>query len=118
MNFFTETAAAVVLRNRSSLAPQIAAITAERDRILTGLRDIRGLQVFDSFANFVLFRVESEGIEHSELFRRLLTDHGILIRDVSGYPMLAGCLRVNAGTPAETTAFLDATAAIMKESER
>jgi histidinol-phosphate aminotransferase len=117
VNFFTEAAAAVVLRNRASLAPQIAAISAERDRLLTGLRDIPGLQVFDSFANFVLFRVESERLGHRELFRRLLEEYGILIRDVSGYPMLAGCLRVNAGTPAETTAFLDATAAIMKESD-
>jgi histidinol-phosphate aminotransferase len=118
VNFFTEAAAAVVLRNRASLAPQIAAITAERDRLLDGLRSIPGLQVFDSFANFVLFRVESRGIDHKELFRRLLAEHGILIRDVSGYPMLERCLRVNAGTPEETTAFLDATAAIMKESER
>jgi histidinol-phosphate aminotransferase len=118
VNFFTESAAAEVLRRREMLQPQIAAIREERDRLLEGLQSLPRVRVFPSDANFVLFRVEADGIDHRTLFRRLLDEHGILIRDVSGYPMLAGCLRVNAGTPAETDAFLAATAAILEESER
>jgi histidinol-phosphate aminotransferase len=37
-----------------------------------------------------------------------LLDRGVLVRDVSGGPGLSGWLRVNAGTPDETTLFLDA----------
>jgi histidinol-phosphate aminotransferase len=118
VNFFTESAAAEVLRGRALLEPQIAAIREQRDRLLTGLAAIDGLRAFPSEANFVLFRVESAEIDHRLLFQRLLDDHGILIRDVSGYSMLDGCLRVNAGTPGETDEFLAATAAIMEEAGR
>jgi histidinol-phosphate aminotransferase len=113
VNFFTEVAAAEVLRARDLLQPQVEAIRRERDRLLAGLRETAGVHAFPSAANFVLFRVEWEGITHTEVFDRLLGEHGILVRDVSKYPMLAGCLRVNAGTPEETGAFLSALRSIL-----
>ncbi|MBV9773863.1 MAG: histidinol-phosphate transaminase [Gemmatimonadetes bacterium] len=108
INFFTEVAAAEVLRAADLLEPQIEAIRRERDRLYEGLRQIPGIRAFPSGANFVLFRVEREGLIHTRVFDRLLEEHGILVRDVSKYPMLAGCLRVNAGTPEETGEFLEA----------
>jgi histidinol-phosphate aminotransferase len=39
---------------------------------------------------------------------RALLDRGVLVRDVSTGPGLAGWLRVNAGTESETTSFLNA----------
>jgi histidinol-phosphate aminotransferase len=39
-----------------------------------------------------------------------LLDRGILVRDCSGWPGLAGCLRVTVGTDAENSAFLRAMA--------
>jgi histidinol-phosphate aminotransferase len=117
MNFITEVAAAAVLREPALLEPSIAAIRHQRDALVAGLRGIRGLDVFESAANFVLFRVEpAASVTHTALFERLLAEHGILVRDVSGYPMLDGCLRVNAGTPEETDAFLDAVAHILAVS--
>jgi histidinol-phosphate aminotransferase len=113
VNFFTEVAAAEVLRARDLLAPAVAAMRAQRDRLAAELAAVPGVRVFPSAANFVLFRVEAGAVSHRELFRRLLDEHGILVRDVSAYPMLEGCLRVNAGTPEETGAFLDALRAIM-----
>ncbi|MGI9180506.1 MAG: histidinol-phosphate transaminase [Longimicrobiaceae bacterium] len=114
LNFFTEIAAAEVLRAREELQAQIAFIVEQRDCILRRLGRLPGLRVYPSEANFVLFRVESPGITHEQLFERLLNEHGILVRDVSKYPMLEGCLRVTAGTPEETDAFSDAMAAILK----
>jgi histidinol-phosphate aminotransferase len=116
LNFFTEVAAAEVLRGRALLAPGVEKIRAERDRLLRELREIPGLHVFDSAANFVLFRVEAPGITHTAVFDRLLEEHGILVRDVSRYPMLDHCLRVNAGTPDETGAFLHALRTILSEA--
>jgi histidinol-phosphate aminotransferase len=115
INFFTEVAAAEVLRGRDLLEPLVQSMRAERDRLYDGLRAIPGLHVFPSAANFVLFRVETPGLTHTRLFERLLDEHGILVRDVSKYPMLSGCLRVNAGTPEETGEFLEATRAIVTE---
>ncbi|HEX2204227.1 MAG TPA: histidinol-phosphate transaminase [Longimicrobium sp.] len=115
INFFTEVAAAEVLRGRALLAANVESIRAERDRLLRELREVPGLRVYDSAANFVLFRVESPRITHTRLFERLSDEHGVLVRDVSKYPLLERCLRVNAGTPAETGAFLDGVRTIMGE---
>jgi len=105
-----------VLRARDLLAPNVEKIRAERDRLLRELGTVPGIRAFDSAANFVLFRVESPAITHARVFDRLLEDHGILVRDVSRYPMLERCLRVNAGTHEETSAFLRALRTIMSEA--
>jgi histidinol-phosphate aminotransferase len=115
INFFSEVAAAEVLRGRELLAPGVAAIRGERDRLLRELAEVPGIRVFHSDANFVLFRVTAPGTTHTRVFDRLLEEHGILVRDVSKYPMLERCLRVNAGTPDETGAFLGALRTIMSE---
>ncbi len=41
------------------------------------------------------------------VFERLI-HRGVLVRDVSGYPMLDRCLRVSVGTPDENARFLAA----------
>ena len=112
VNFYTEAVAAEVLAARDLLAPQVAAIRAGRDRLAAGLGGIRGIRVYPSAANFILFRVESTALDHLTVFQRLLDEHGILVRDVSKYPMLERCLRVNAGTPDENEAFLAGISAI------
>jgi histidinol-phosphate aminotransferase len=115
VNFFTESAAAEVLRNRAMLTPLVSAMREQRDRLLEGLRALPGLRVYDTAANFVLFRVENRRLDHRAIFTRLLEEDGILVRDVSGYPLLERCLRVNAGTPEETGEFLAAMARIVAE---
>ena len=82
------------------------------------MRDLPGIHVYPSAANFLLFRVASEAIDHRALFQRLLDEYGILVRDVSKYPMLQHCLRVSAGAPEENDAFLAALAAILEETPR
>jgi histidinol-phosphate aminotransferase len=118
VNFATEMIAAEVLRAAELLEPGVEAIRHQRDRLEAELAAIPGVQAFPSEANFVLFRVDSPARDHRSVFARLLEEHGILVRDVSGYPMLQGCLRVNAGTPEETGAFLDALRAVMEETGR
>jgi histidinol-phosphate aminotransferase len=113
VNFVTESVAAEVLRCRELLLPGIAAIRRERDRLFAALGAVPGVRAFPSEANFVLFRVERPGIDHRTVFERLLTERGILIRDVSAYPLLTGCLRVNAGTEAESNAFIEGLRAIL-----
>ena len=115
VNFYTEYAAAEALRHWPQIEPQVARIRAERDRLYAGLVELPGLRVYPSAANFVLFRVTTTTLSHHGLFERLLDEHGILIRDVSKYPMLERCLRVNAGTPQETDAFLEAMRHVLEE---
>ena len=67
--------------------------------------------MFPSGANFVLFRPRSLG--GREVWQALL-DRSILVRDCSGWPRLADCLRVTVGTPEENGTFLDALEEILR----
>ncbi|TLM98583.1 MAG: aminotransferase class I/II-fold pyridoxal phosphate-dependent enzyme, partial [Actinobacteria bacterium] len=82
----------------------ISDIMRGRDRLVHGLSLIHGIEVFASEANFVLFRVEHA----SALWRDLLHNHSVLIRDFSRTPGLENCLRVTVGTPEENERFLAA----------
>jgi histidinol-phosphate aminotransferase len=57
-----------------------------------------GLEVFPSEANFLLVRCGSP--ERAKEIRETLEARSIRVRDVGGYPRLAGCLRVSVGTGA------------------
>ena len=48
-----------------------------------------------------------------DVFRRLLEDYGILVRDVSGVAELAQCLRISVGTEEDVDAVGDALADIL-----
>jgi len=99
LSALTQAAARAALAHAPALLAQVETIKEQRDRIVAGLRELN-LTVIDSDANFVLFEV---GGDQRAAWRALL-DHGVLVRDVG----LPGWLRVTAGTPAETDAFLSA----------
>jgi histidinol-phosphate aminotransferase len=99
LSALTQAAARAALAHRDALLGTVTAIMRQRDRIVAELR-ARGHRVADSDANFVLFEV---GGDQATAWRTLL-DAGVLVRDVG----LPGWLRVTAGTPAETDAFLSA----------
>jgi histidinol-phosphate aminotransferase len=99
LSSLTQAAARAAIAQRDALLATVEAIKEQRDRIVATLRE-RGVRVADSDANFVLFQTEGD---QKIVWQRLL-DRGVLIRDVG----LPGWLRVTAGTPAETDAFLEA----------
>ncbi|HEX6042329.1 MAG TPA: histidinol-phosphate transaminase [Longimicrobium sp.] len=116
INFFTEIAAAEVLRCRDVMHDLVRKIAKERDRVVAEMGTIPGIRVYPTAANFVLFRVETPNLTHGDVFDRLLADYGVLVRDVSRYPMLERCLRVNAGTTEENDVFLAGLRTIMREA--
>lgn len=99
LSSLTQAAARAALAQAPILLANVAAIVAQRDRLVTELRR-RGLLVADSDANFVLFG----GLGDQQKMWRQLVDRGVLVRDVG----LPGWLRVTAGTAAECDAFLAA----------
>jgi histidinol-phosphate aminotransferase len=81
----------------------------ERDRIYSNLANMAGrsgFRVFPSEANFLLMKWPDKAA-CDRIYRHLLT-RGILVRDVSRAPGLAGCLRVSIGTEGENDLFLAA----------
>jgi histidinol-phosphate aminotransferase len=106
VNLLTLTAARVALSHAPMLAARAREVIATRERFLTRLRQLPGLTVFPTAANFVLIR--SHGPPAKELFRRLRDEHGILVRDVSDGPGLADCLRISIGTEEDMDAVIEA----------
>ena len=104
VNQFSVTAAQVALDFRERFRPALDAILRERERLGAELSRIPGIQVYPTGANFFLFKMTNSP---AEVFRDLY-EQGVLVRDVSTFPMLAGCLRVSVGTPEENDRFLTA----------
>jgi len=105
-------AALAILRNKNLLQEGIEEIIEGREALFQELAAIKGITPFSSQANFICFRTQ---VSAKALYEALL-ERGILIRDVSGYSMLADCLRVSVGTPEENRAFITALEAIMEEA--
>jgi histidinol-phosphate aminotransferase len=85
----------VVLEAEEEAARRVRVIVARRAQWARMLTE-EGLETFPSEANFLLVRCES--LERMRAIRDGLAARGILIRDVSGYPGLANCLRVSVGS--------------------
>jgi histidinol-phosphate aminotransferase len=98
LNAISQTAAEVSIEMyETELDPLVKRIIAERDRLFKELNSIDGLRAVPSRGNFMV--VESK-IEPKQVCAELLT-RGILIRDVSSYPMLENYFRVSVGAPEE-----------------
>jgi len=115
VNVLTLTAARIALRHAPTLAARTREVIATRDRFVPRLRQVEGLTVFPTAANFVLFRTDR--LPAKELFRRLRDEHGILVRDVSDGPGLADCLRISIGTEEDMGAVIEALEQIVGEQE-
>jgi histidinol-phosphate aminotransferase len=104
-----QAAGRLAVRFHDEMEQRVAMIVAERGRLLDGLQRL-GMTTWPSQANFVLWRPERRSA--AEVWRGLL-DHSVLVRDCSGWPRLAGCLRVTVGTPGENDRFLLALSEVL-----
>jgi len=94
--------APVLLAAGDVLAGQAAAILAERERLAAALAARPGVRVFPTETNFVLVRVPDAPAAFAAL-----REGGILVKNLHGWhPLLAHCLRITVGTPAENDALL------------
>ena len=108
VNVAATVAGLAALAHRADLAPTIAALIAERQRLQVELARFPFLQPYPSQANFVLCRVQ--GREATAL-KLALAQAGVLVRHYAK-PGLENCIRVSAGRPADTDALLAALAGV------
>lgn len=120
LNRFTLAAAHTVLDKPAyleSFHQAVQRVMDERQRVLQALQSFAADQsswkfsVKDSEANFLLMRFADQA--QAEAFDRGLVEQGVLIRNVSQGPGLAGCLRVTMGTAQENDRFLEAVRAVL-----
>ena len=105
LNAVSQTAAEVAVEMyEDELRPRVRKTIAERERLYSELAAIAGLRPVRSRANFM---VVHSSIDPRQVFGELIK-RDILIRDVSGYPMLRDCFRVSVGTLEENDLLLSA----------
>ena len=103
--------AAAAVSRRRELAPVVADVAAERERLAAGLAAIPGVEVWPSAANFLLVRLAGA----SRVRARLRDEYSILVRDFSYASGLADCLRLTVGTREENDRLLDALSILARE---
>jgi histidinol-phosphate aminotransferase len=114
VNFFSQAAAiAAIEEYEPVLAPTVRELVAERERLLSRLADVPGVRAHASDANF--FLLEMTGADPGAVFASLLR-RGVLVRDVTSYPMLSSFLRVSVGSAEENDAFLHALGTALTEA--
>jgi histidinol-phosphate aminotransferase len=99
INFFSERVAEVLLTHLDYVRVKVAEIIAQRDMLYAFFKSLPLENVYPSSSNFIMVRSKRK----AGLFEHLARG-GILVRDVSNYPMLENCLRINAGTVEENHA--------------
>ncbi|HYG80852.1 MAG TPA: hypothetical protein VD861_10710, partial [Pyrinomonadaceae bacterium] len=109
-----QTAASVALElYEAEIRPLVERIVGERARLHSALAEIEGLAPVPSHANFMVVRSAlAPGFVYSELLKR-----DILIRDVSGHPMLKDFFRVSVGTPRENDLLIASLVEIFEEGK-
>lgn len=112
INQLTQVSTQFALANYDQLSGQIAQLVTDREVLFQSLKELKGIQVWPSQANFILFK--SLEIPAKDLHQALI-NKGILIKCLDGaHPMLSDCLRVTVGTPEENTIFLNVMSSLLK----
>lgn len=102
INVLTQITANFLLDNIAVLDAQAACLRAERARLLAALQAMPQVTTFPSEANFLLVRV-ADAVKTFAAIKAA----GILIKNLHGsHPLLAQCLRITVGSPAENDRLL------------
>ncbi len=92
------------LEHADEFARQAAVLREERAGLLAELRELPGARAYPSEANMILVRVP----DAKKAFEGMKS-RGVLVKNVSAlHPLLANCLRLTVGTPAENRLMIDA----------
>lgn len=106
INVLTQLTAEFALKRPAVLSRQVEDIRRDRALMAEALRELPGVTVYPSQANFITFRLLKRD---ADLTFQRLRQNGVLIKNLNPVGgTLRGCLRVTIGTPWENIRFLDA----------
>jgi histidinol-phosphate aminotransferase len=112
LNFFSQMAAMAALDAYGELEERVVQLRHLREDLQDALGRMPGVKAYPSQANFILIRLTHA--EPKAVFEALYR-RGVLVRDVTSYPMLERCLRVSVGTREENEAFLHSLGTALAE---
>jgi histidinol-phosphate aminotransferase len=104
INTVTLTMGRKLLENVGVVREAVAALKAERGKLINELNAIRGVEAFDSRANFVLFNT---GKPFEDVYVNMLK-RGLIIKKLGKLLMYENCLRSTVGLPDMNAKLLNA----------
>jgi histidinol-phosphate aminotransferase len=100
-----------MIENIGLMRESVAALKAERGKLVNELNSIPGVQAFDSKANFVLFRTEKP---YEQVYEAALRK-GLVIKKLGRLLNYENCLRTTVGLPEMNAKLLIALKEYMRE---
>lgn len=104
INIVTLTMGRKLLENVGIMREAVAALKAERGKLINALNEIRGVEAFDSRANFVLFNTSKL---YEDVYVNMLKC-GLVIKKLGKLLEYSNCLRVTVGLPDMNAKLLNA----------
>lgn len=102
VNSITQDAAAAVLDFEDYMKEKTSQILKERDRIISELKTIKNIRLFDTEANFIMIKVPD-----ANLINNILIQSGIAIRNFNNYQGVSNCIRITVGKKDENDRLLN-----------
>ncbi|MHB8061827.1 MAG: pyridoxal phosphate-dependent aminotransferase, partial [Ruminiclostridium sp.] len=99
---FSQLAAQLVLLQKADIDKNISYLVEQRVWMSQQLSRIKGVEVYNSSANFILVKVDN-----CKEVNEKLCEKGIFIRSFGAAPLLKDCIRISIGTQEQNTIFLD-----------
>ncbi|HOJ65114.1 MAG TPA: histidinol-phosphate transaminase [Spirochaetota bacterium] len=109
INIFTQITLNVILDNIEYIENNIKYIINQREILFNKMQNLPKIKVIPSSTNFLCIKTENSKFIFNELLKE-----GILVRDVSNYPMLDNCLRISVGNEYENNKLIEALLKILK----
>ncbi len=111
INTLTQVSAGVALRHEAVFDAQTTLIRQQRSQLFAALDGIDGISPYPSSANFILVRMPAS---RADEIHTAMREQRVLVKNLSGaHPLLADCLRITVGTPAENRAAIHALKAAL-----
>jgi histidinol-phosphate aminotransferase len=111
LDAITQLAGLVALEQESEFLDHRQETAQQRDRMASAIRELPGVEVLPSAANFLLLHTV-----RTDVFDRLL-ERGVLVRDLSSAVGRPGTWRVTVGTPRENDVLIEALRAVLEERQ-
>jgi histidinol-phosphate aminotransferase len=109
VNSLSQIAANFFLDYQDEFSKQVAEIIKRREDLCLGLKEISGIKLYPSRANFIFF---SCAFDSDRIYNKLVAE-GIIVKNLNLPPLMPNCMRVTVGNRKENEAFLRALKSVI-----
>jgi histidinol-phosphate aminotransferase len=111
VNSLSQIAANFFLDYQDEFSRQVAEIIKRREELYLGLKEIAGIKLYPSQANFIFF---SCAFDSDRIYNKLVTE-GIIVKNLNIPPLMTNCMRVTVGKRKENEEFLKALKSVISK---